>query len=700
MRLSALRSALRPVAPWTLAALALLAAAATYAALTRTPPLGDDPHTVLWVLNLDLVVLLALGILIARRVMAVRAGTRRGRAGAGLQARLVYSFSLLVAVPVVLMTVFSALFFHFGVQSWLSGRVETAITGSRAVAQAYLDEHRNTIALDTLPMARDLSRESAVMVTDPQGFSGYVTKQAGLRGLDEAFVLDASGAVLASAQPGASATLDPIWMAEADARGGEVVLLPTEGEDRVRAVAALDAYVDAYLLVGRAVDRDVLAHVEATRAAVDDYAELQASYAGLRLTVTLIYVLVGLLLLMAAVWFGLLFARRLGGPIAEMIAAADRVGAGDLSVRVAGAGKIAELGHLATAFNRMTAQLARQRDELRAVNRQVDERRRFTEAVLAGVSSGVLGLDADGRVTTANAVAARLLGTEAGDLLGRAAAGALPPAAGLLARGGEKCEAVAWRGRHFLVHVAGAQGGGSVLTFDDITELEAAQRKAAWGDVARRVAHEIKNPLTPIRLSAERLGRRYAGQITDGAEIFTQCVETIVRHVEDIGRMVDEFSQFARMPAPRVEATDLAALVREVVALHAPGHPGVEITAEVPEDGAVTGTCDPAQIRQALANLIRNAAEALDGAEGGRVHVTLEARGGQAIIAVEDSGLGLPDAGEAGDLTQPYVTHKPGGTGLGLAIVRKIAQDHGGALTLGASQALGGARVALSLPLA
>lgn len=685
--------------PWVLAASALAAGAATYGALTQTPPLGNDPRTVLLLLNIDLVVLLVISTLIARRVFMVRARSRQGQAGAGLQARLIYTFSLLAAVPVVLMTVFSALFFHFGVQAWLSGRVETAIAESRAVARAYLDEHRQVIRADTLAMARDIDRGAAMLSQNPQEFEKFMRTQALVRGLSEALVVDSTGVPLARAGLTLSLEMNPLpsWAMRA-ADGGEVVVLPSDQEgdkDRVRALVRLGAYLDSYLLVGRAVDAKVLEHVSATEAAVNDYADLQKSYADLRLVVTLVYLALGLLLLMVAIMVALYFARRIGTPIGALIAAADRVRGGDLTIRVAESLKIAEFRALAEAFNRMTSQIERQQTDLLIANRQMDERRKFTETVLSGVSSGVLGLNEEGRITVVNAVAVRLLGLEEKAILGQAASAIMPAVIPILVKGGTQQEAVSWGGRHFLVRAGGTEGGGVVVTFDDITDLEAAQRKAAWGDVARRIAHEIKNPLTPIQLCAERLKRRYSAQITQGADVFGACIDTIIQHVGDIGRMVDEFSAFARMPVPVLRTQALATLIREVLDLQRPAHPDIVFECAIEEEIFVR--CDASQIRQALTNLLQNAAEAIDPNTKGRIIVSLTKRGDYAALCVEDNGCGLPTEGD--DITQPYVTHKAQGTGLGLAIVQKIVQDHGGVLDLGASVGLGGACVTCLLSL-
>ena len=456
--------------------------------------------------------------------------------------------------------------------------------------------------------------------------------------------------------------------------------------------------------------------------AVKEYAELEGKRGSLQVTFTLIFVVVALLLLMAAVWAGLLFATRLARPISALIAAAERVRAGDLQVRVQEAADEDELTLLSRAFNRMTSEIEGQRRELLQANHQMDQRRRFIETVLGGVSAGVLGLDAEGCINLPNLSAARLLGVDETDVLvGRPLAELSPEMAELLEKAPKRPgrpvqEQVQIRrpGRapltllvRIVAEVSGGEVRGYVMTFDDITELVSAQRKAAWADVARRIAHEIKNPLTPIQLSAERLRRKYLKEISSDTEVFTMCTDTIVRQVDDIRRMVDEFSAFARMPQPVMKPVNLNDLVRQAVFLQTSAHHGkVRFEVELPE-GPLTVPCDSRQISQALTNLLQNAVDAIEGRppppDGGELppgHVAarIVVAPDRVAMVVEDNGKGLPGE-ERHRLTEPYVTTRAKGTGLGLAIVKKIMEDHGGEITLEDREG-GGARVSLIIPLA
>jgi two-component system nitrogen regulation sensor histidine kinase NtrY len=406
---------------------------------------------------------------------------------------------------------------------------------------------------------------------------------------------------------------------------------------------------------------------------------------------------VALLVLAAAVLIGLVIANQIVRPIGWLMEAADRVREGDLAVRVPEIDGGDELASLSRAFNRMTGQLAAQRTELMNAYGQIDERRRFTESVLSGVSAGVIGLDSTGRIELPNRAAAELLGADIYAAIGHKLGEVAPEFADMLGRvmaepdrpqTGEVQIGPTRNRRTFLVRIGAEQSAGRtegfVVTFDDVTELQAAQRKAAWGDVARRIAHEIKNPLTPIQLSAERLKRRFAREITSDPLTFTQCADTIIRHVGDIGRMVDEFSAFARMPVPVIRREDIGRVAREALVLQRNAHPDIEWHTDIPERGPMA-PCDRRQLGQALTNLLQNAADAVsmrpDPATPARIDVVVRTEGDTVRIVVADTGLGLPQE-DRDRLTEPYVTHKPKGTGLGLAIVKKIMEDHGGLVTL------------------
>jgi len=478
----------------------------------------------------------------------------------------------------------------------------------------------------------------------------------------------------------------------------------------------LGAFSDAYLYVGRLVDPQVLRHMDTTNTAVRLYEELEGKRSELQVTFALIFVVVALMLLLAAVWVGLAFANNLTRPIGRLIVAAERVGSGDLTARVETEDSPDEIGTLSDAFNRMTGDLQSQQDELLEANRQLDHRSRFIEAVLGGVSAGIIGLDRRGEITLLNRSACELLEQKSEALRGREMVEVVPQMAELLADARRRPRRLSERtivldsgggvARTLLVRVAAELDKktiiGFVATFDDISELLSAQRKAAWADVARRIAHEIKNPLTPIQLSAERLKRKYLSQIKDDAETFETCTDIIVRHVGDIGRMVDEFSAFARMPAPVMAEEDLAKLIDQALFLQRGAHGDIEFGFDRPS-GPVISSCDSEQIGRALTNLLQNAVDAVGGRakgakalEPGRITVRLIDAGGQRAIEVEDNGRGLPKA-DRHRLTEPYITNREQGTGLGLAIVKKIMEDHGGDLSLEDSPA-GGARIRMIFP--
>lgn len=717
--------------PMILIVLALASGAATYAALTETPPFGNDPDTVIWLLNLDLVLLLALVALIVHRMVGLWSGRKRGLAGSHLHVRLIYIFSILAAAPAIIMTVFSTFFFHFGVQTWFSERVSTAINESQAIAQAYLEEHKQVIRADTMAMANDLNRQAGMLLLNEKAFDKVVRTQSILRNLSEVIIFDKDGRVLARSGLTFSLEFEKIpYYAMEGANEGEVVVMTGGNDDRVRALVKLDNFIDSYLFVGRMVDPQVLSYLNATQRATQDYAALQARYSGLQITVVMIFVVVGLLLLVTAIWFGLVLARQLVGPISGLIITADRVRAGDLSARIPERSSIQEFDYLAQSFNRMTRQIQEQQNELILANRQLDRRRHFTETVLAGVSSGVTGLDRDGLVTVANASALALLSAGGEDIAGRKMTELLPGIGELLDKAqarpgkvtqGEILSAVQDEARKvFLVRIVAEPSGdeetGAIVTFDDITDLQSAQRKAAWADVARRIAHEIKNPLTPIQLSAERLKKRYLKQIHDDPETFVKCTDTIIKHVGDIGHMVNEFSSFARMPEPILKLQSFNEAVKEALLLHRQAHAQIAIKLKGFEKQNILASIDAQMIRQAVNNLAQNAVDSIvmlnsddrDNSKG-RIDVLLGLHNGdEAFLAVSDNGAGFPKNEPLAKLTEPYVTHKQKGTGLGLAIVKKIMEDHNGSVILGAPEWLreyeewedpGGATVVLILPL-
>jgi two-component system nitrogen regulation sensor histidine kinase NtrY len=699
----------------SLAVAAMVAGISTYVLLTQAA-FQLDADWVLILLNIDLVILLLLGIVIARHMVKIWSDRRRGSAGSRLHVRLALLFGLISGAPAIIMAVFSILFFNFGIESWFSDRVRTALSASEAVADAYVAEHKSNIVADALRMARDLDRQAGTLAFNQARLIKVVNLQARIRQLTEAVVFTGDGKVIARSGLTGALEFEPVPPdAFRRAQEGEVAVLTSANENRVRALLRLTSFIDTYLYVGRFVDATVLGYSQRTRGAVDQFESLEINRAELQVSFAMIFVVIALLLLLAAVWVGLNVATSMSAPVSALISATEKVRAGNLSTRVAVSGPDSdEIGVLGRAFNRMTSDLEGNRRELIEANEQIDGRRQFTETVLSGISAGVIGLDANGRITLPNSASSELLGMELEQFQGEPLDEVVPEFSGLVAETRNRSakrplekQIVIGRGadmRTLRVRVGAVRADdeitGFVVTFDDVSDLLSAQRKAAWADVARRIAHEIKNPLTPIQLSAERLRRRYLKQITDDQQVFQSCIDTIIRQVESIGQMVDEFSNFARMPSPVFRHENLSDLCRQAVFLHRGSHPHIVYEADIPEP-ALYASCDGRQISQAITNLLLNAAEAIEGRPGtdvpaGRIVLRLCLDGGEITVIVEDNGVGLP-VNDRDSLTEPYVTSREAGTGLGLAIVRKIMEDHKGRLLLEDADS-GGARVSLVLP--
>ena len=684
----------------SLAAAAVVSGAATYATLAGSKSFDDSPAIVLLLLNVDLVLSLLLAFLIARRIVAVWSERRKGSAGSRLHVKLVVWFGLVSVVPAIVVGVFSVSFFNFGVESWFSERVRTALSESRAAAEIYLKEHKRNIRADATAMANDLNRDAIIALqNNSKRLNEAIKIQASIRELNEALVFDGTGEILARA--GLTyllefETVPPVAMEQA--RRGEIALMTSENDDRVRALIRLESPSEIFLYVGRLVDPVVLSHMKRSEGAVEEFEQLEIKRSDIQINFALIFVVVGLLLLLAAVWVGLMFATQLSDPISSLIAATEKVRSGNLSARVPEDTPEDEVGSLSRAFNRMTSELESNRGELMEANLQLDERRRFTETVLEGVSAGVVGLDKDGTINLPNHSASDLLGVELDEVIGQRMADVVVELAPLIDSAARSRSRKPTEGEiritrnnetHTLLVRIGSEWSegkitGFVITFDDISQLLAAQRKAAWADVARRIAHEIKNPLTPIQLSAERLRRKYINDIGGDTEVFETCTDTIIRHVEDIGRMVDEFSNFARLPAPQMRAEDLNDLCRQVLFLYRNGQPHINFEADLPPE-AFCLVCDGRQFSQALTNLFKNAVESIEGrddsAEKGRITLSSLYENDFVDVIVTDNGLGLPRENRE-QLTDPYFTTRKSGTGLGLAIVRKIMEDHGGGVDL------------------
>ena len=681
--------------------LALLSGGLTYAIVTGGVAYKPTPDLIVGLLLINLALVLILGALIAWRLTRLWSERQSGRAGARLHVRLVAMFSAIAVVPAIFVAIFAVVTLNLGIEQWFAPRVQSAIDNSIAIAQRYEAEHEKSITADAVGIANGIQQDPQLFDADKKVQTAFLfTKLAEMtrdRGLQAAYIFDSQGTVLGSTKERSFPDTKPPSAADiAQATRGNIVIDANSHIGVVRALIRMDALNDAYLLVLRQVDPKVFAYYQKAADAASEYKRMNENRAGLQIVFAELYGMISLLMLLAAIWLGLWAANRLVRPISQLIDAAERVSGGDLKAQVAVARNDDEVGILGLAFNRMTSQLQAQRTELVDASYQIDMRRRFTEAVLAGVSAGVIGLDSDGNITIVNRAAARLLNATPAEMEGRHYSEAVPELAALIRRaiqepvGRASGEANIKRGkqaRNLSVQVDSERGAvGFVVTFDDITDLVSAQRTAAWADVARRIAHEIKNPLTPIQLAAERLKRKYGKEIVSDIDVFNQCTDTIIRQVGDIGRMVDEFSSFARMPQPVMRRENLQELIQQAVFLQRVANPNIVFHVDAPA-APVYAEVDGRLISQALTNVLKNAGEAIaarieggDTSEG-RIDIHLEAAGEKACLRVTDNGVGLP-AEHKHRLTEPYVTTRAKGTGLGLAIVRKIFEDHGGDLTI------------------
>ena len=665
---------------------------------------GASSTSLRLVLLLDFIYVLVVAALVMRQVARMVSARRARSAGSQLSLRLTGVFALSALVPIVLVAVFSITLISIAIDGLFSEPVGNVLRTSLTTAQAYEEEHRQELTRDGRGLAAYLNRERQANLFMDDGevrrALGEVQAQVE-RGLSEAFVIDGLGTITARGarsyefgyeRPSAED------FTRADDTG--LAIIQDFANNEFRALIPLAAFRDRYLYVTRPVDGTVLSLLDDTTETVAQYEELQNERGQLLFQFALLYLGFAVILILGAIWGGLWFAERLSRPVGRLVSASQRVGSGDLDVRVIeddGDDEISQLGHY---FNQMTSRLKGQRDQLIETNQRTERRGRLFDSVLSSVTSGVIGLDALGRVTFVNPSARRLLSVT-DNPEETAISVAIPEFGGLFA---QICETesdsvqeqinLIRKGQHESLLVRMAQRRnldgtleGYVVAFDDVTDLVSAQRMAAWGDVARRIAHEIKNPLTPIQLSAERIKRKFTAQVGHDADKLEQMTDVIVRQTNDLRRIVDEFSKFARMPEPELHLNDMTQLVHDALSLQITGQPDVHFAASIPDESVVVDM-DDTMIGQALTNLLKNAGEATQtyierGApEGYRPEIQLRMSydAQHVTIKISDNGIGLPE--NRARLFEPYVTTRGEGTGLGLPIVKKIIEEHGGTLTL------------------
>jgi len=653
-------------------------------------------------LGINGVLVLAMGILIAWHIYTLRQARLSGQAGARLHVRLVILFSLMALLPTITVAVFASVTLKRGMDTYFSQGTRLIVENALIVAEAYVLEHGQIMGADVTAMAGDLDRAYKALTEKRFKFSQLFRQQAVLRGMPASFILTKDKEVIARVL----ASNDTKYIAPSDedfenAKNGKLVVIPPRDTNLVRALVQLKNYDGAFLYAYRFVDPKIIQHLKNARQGEVTYNKLEAQRNSQIYLFALMYTGLALIFLLSSFWFGLWVADRLVAPIGRLIAASLDVADGKLDVVVPVRKSEGDLAAFSESFNKMTTQLRSQRMELVDANKKLEERRRFTEAVLSDVSAGVLSVDTKGIITLANESAEEMIAIDNKSLIGQPIDNVLPEFTDVISlalsnkRGQSEQHLTLKRAEvehNLLVKVSTdkrrRKARGYVITFDDITELVSAQRTSAWADIARRIAHEIKNPLTPIQLSAERLRRKYRNEITTDPEVFEKCTETIIRQVGDIGSMVDEFSSFARMPSAVLEPVDLAKTIQEAVYLQKVGHSDVEIDLIMPKS-PVIAMIDRRLMTQALTNLVKNALESIDARQQnsknddykGKIEVRLKSGSSSIRLKVIDNGIGLPQE-KRNRLFEPYMTTREKGTGLGLAIVKKIIEEHSGSIQL------------------
>ncbi len=691
----ALRKWLAPFA----VVLALLSAFLTFVVLTGLTRIAPTPDVAVTFMLINGATILVLIGIILREVWQMLQARRRGRAAARLHFQIVGLFSVIALLPAVLVAVFANVTIDRALDRLFSGPTREVVQNSLIIARAYTYEHAQLIRGDILGMANDISHARPLFDQDRGSFRELLTASAASRNLPGAMLIDKDRNILETAQTGIqqSFTTPPAdFLTGVNETEPQIAVFPDA--NYVAAVIRLRAFNDTFLYVARLLDPRVVAQLKQTEASVAEYAEMESRRLGMQVNFALIFAVIALTILMASVLIGLNFANWLVAPIRRLMSAANIVSTGDLHVQVPVHKSEGDLAQLGETFNKMTQELRTQRDELVSASDLIDSRRRFIEAVLSSASAGIIGVDASGSVGILNRSAEKLIGHAESKTLDHPLSDVLPELDDMMKTAREGTQRLVQgqitinrdgHERNLSVRVSAEQTSQSrdsyIITLDDITELVSAQRTSAWGDVARRIAHEIKNPLTPIQLSAERIRRKFGKVITEDKAIFEQCTDTIVRQVDDIRRMVDEFSRFARMPKPVMEGEDVADTVRQAVFLMRVGHPELDIEAEIKQE-PLNAQFDRRLISQALTNIIKNATEAIEAVPAetlgkGRIDVIAGRENDDIVIDVIDNGIGLPNVSRA-RLLEPYVTTREKGTGLGLAIVGRVLEDHGGRIEL------------------
>jgi len=677
---------------------AIVSVVLTYLFFTRIFPADASENYMVVLLNTDLVLLVGVSVLLVKKILSLWMERRRNGYGNRLHLKMIIIFVVVAAVPTMLVATFSATFFTMSMQSWFSSQVETAVRDSLNVAESYAREKREELIRDIISVSSDFVKNRDILERKRGLMTSVLTMEVSEHGLDEAVVFNDKGKVVAKGGYTFSLTFEeiPFW-ALSEAEHDDIAILFDDSLNRIRALIKLRTKSDLYLLVGKFISPEIMKHIKRAKLAVARYDSLNRRRMNIEITFYSIFIAVALLLILTSTLAGITFSFNMTKPLNALIDAAEQIRLGKVGIKVKEQEGNDEISILNRTFNRMSQEIATQQNDLLNANKETNARRRFIEAILKGVSAGVISVDMENNIRLANHPACVLLDKDLNEYKGENLSIVIPEFSSVY--DDAKGSAVSDKRYYVKIHsqtmyknltvniVAEYSKNneiyGYIYTFDDITPLETAQRKAAWSDVARRIAHEIKNPLTPIILSAERLKRNYKSQLTEKVDVFENCIGTIINQVENIGKMVDEFSAFARMPLPVMKNVNVKNVIRQCILLQKNANSDIEYDAKMPEE-PVNIKCDEGQISHLLTNLLKNAAEAIGEKkpeEGGKITIVLTNEKEKTIIEVWDNGIGLKNQ-SISQISEPYFTTKEKGTGLGLAIVKKIVEDHNGVLDI------------------
>lgn len=672
------------------------------------------------ILRFNLIIILVLAIYLAHRVWTTVFSSTRGQAAPVLHKRFVMIFSLAALTPAVLVGGFSTSLLSQNLSGIFGERVRGNMEEARQILDGYVTQEFESLGDDVAELQIGIAR-SRTDFGARISFTAELLREAQARDLDAVYILREDGFVLTRVEtPDAPDIKIPEIEVLEGLEGNRIAFQKRTDIDYLIALSKLSEAPTSYLYVGKLLrsDNQVLSSITGIESAASQIARFNENQAQMNQIFYLTLLDSALLILMAAIWLGLSLANRIIDPLSGLINAAERVRAGDMGARVSVTGQWGEISDLGSAFNRMTTQLESQRDELVREHDLSEQRRQFSEAVLSGVRAGVIGLTQQGKITLYNDAAKKLLEDRGDGIVGQPLSSVLEEFAPIFAKARESITSnaedqvtfeMAGGSRIFDLHVSAYKGArndtGWVLTFDDMTRLVSAQRHSAWREVARRIAHEIKNPLTPIQLSAERLARKYTDEIKSDRQTFENCTQTIIRQVGSLEQMVDEFSAFARMPSPELIVTDVVSVLEDTIFAQGVSFPEIRFRKKGrwPENKFVRG--DERLLVQAFTNILKNAGEAVQrkmeaGVSSrfrGEVRIEIIDTGSELSIHFTDNGPGWP-FNDIDRLMEPYVTTRDGGTGLGLAIVKRIVEDHGGQLKLEAREDTQGARTIIYLP--